>query len=96
MIITETPSSGYTTIRFTHYDTNQIFGDGAYADKATLCELCVNGLPYIGEAFKSTKDNFCKEKGRQIALDRAIKWAVEKGALNPKDTRKIVGAYLAR
>ncbi len=38
----------------------------------TVCSMKIDGNEYIGLAFCSKKDNFCKKSGRKIAMLRAF------------------------
>jgi hypothetical protein len=38
----------------------------------TVCAMKIDGNEYIGLAFCSKQDNFCKESGRKIAVLRAF------------------------
>jgi hypothetical protein len=54
--------------RYVNQDTNEVNPKGGQ----TVCAIKIDGNEYIGLAFCSREDNFCKKKGRKIAMLRAF------------------------
>ena len=65
--------------------------DQAYS---TTCDLEIDGIPFTGVALCHPSDNFCKETGRKLALQRALDaaWRV----LAKEDRTRIWSAYFQR
>ena len=65
---------GNTTysVRFTHQNEQS---DIDIKPRFTKCKITVDGEQFSGVGYAKVhpKDNFCKEKGRKMALSRAIK-----------------------
>lgn len=75
-------------IAFTFQHIKDIEGDvGIKA--ATYCTLRINGQEFNSVAACSSKDQFNKDKGRKIALARALKVAREKLTL-PRTLREVI------
>jgi hypothetical protein len=54
--------------RYVNIETDEVSPKGGQ----TVCAMKIDGLEYIGLAFCSRKDNFCKKSGRKIAMLRAF------------------------
>lgn len=54
--------------RYVNNETNEVNPKGGQ----TVCSMKIDGEEYIGLAFCSKMDNFCKKTGRKIALLRAF------------------------
>jgi hypothetical protein len=54
--------------RYFDKETEEILPKGGQ----TVCAMKIDGQEYIGIAFCSKKDNFCKKEGRKIAMLRAF------------------------
>ncbi len=66
------------------------------ANDATQCIMIVNGTEFQGQAVCSLKDAFCKERGRKVALARALKQVREKIEMSPGERRAVWDRYFAR
>lgn len=78
---------------FTHMTLDP---ERAHVQAATICTLKVNDKEYSGTAACSVKDIFNKDKGRKIALARALKEARESSEIPFKVRDAIWHRYFLR
>lgn len=58
----------------------------------TECKLTFGSVNFFGLAYTHPHDQYNKEVGRKVSLERAIKVA----ALSPKEEREVLVGYLSR